>query len=637
MKYLFLIVFFCYSTFFHVVPISMASVSPVFLSEVQIAGEKADDEFIELYNPSPDVIDLGGMQLRRRTQSGTESSIKVFEKNSLIPPNGFFLWGNSKGVFALPVADAQTSSSALSENNSVALFSSSGSQGILIDSLAWGTGSPFEPTAPVLSNPAKNTSLVRDRGTSLWSLSLSPSPTGSHAKPETPPEPDLLPAEPPLPAALHVRFNEILPNPKGDEKDGEFIELYNPDEFPVLLDNFVVKDASQTGHYIFPKQSRVPAKSFLVIRRQVFTFVLNNSDETLSLLDAGGKEIDHVSYASSKEDVSLNYIDGTWHGSRFPTPGLSNILNSLPKTTEKVPKKGYMGVPVSFDAHGKDADGDKLKYTWNFGDGHKSYKEATTHTYEGKGTYSVTLDTNDGSEDTVETFSLEIGAYPKVKVRITSLVPNPEGKDGENEWIMLVNRDKKSVNLRGYSVATGWKKLINHPIREDFILQSHGERKLTRIFSLFTLPNIKGKIELRAPNGDVLQKVKYKLEKSAGENIAFHKEKGKRWQWQNPITVKVTEVETETPETSEKKIEENVNEIDPDADEVIEESKPETTPHLKTFPVLLDYGTNLHLPNDIVLSSDDTEFIKEQKTENPAPSSFLDALNSALNEWQNEQ
>src|SRR6185369_232242 len=153
----------------------------------------------------------------------------------------------------------------------------------------------------------------------------------------------------------------------------------------------------------------------------------------------------------------------------------------------------------------------------------------------------------------------------------------------------------------------------------------------------FTLPNIKGKIELRAPNGDVLQKVKYKLEKSAGENIAFHKEKGKRWQWQNPITVKVTEVETETPETSEKKIEENVNEIDPDADEVIEESKPETTPHLKTFPVLLDYGTNLHLPNDIVLSSDDTEFIKEQKTENPAPSSFLDALNSALNEWQNEQ
>src|SRR6185369_7479331 len=158
-------------------------------------------------------------------------------------------------------------------------------------------------------------------------------------------------------------------------------------------------------HYIFPKQSRVPAKSFLVIRRQVFTFALNNSDETLSLLDAGGKEIDHVSYASSKEDVSLNYIDGTWHGSRFPTPGLSNILNSLPKTTEKVAKKGYMGVPVSFDAHGKDADGDK------------SYKEATTHTYEGKGTYSVTLDTNDGSEDTVETFSLEIGAYPKVKVR----------------------------------------------------------------------------------------------------------------------------------------------------------------------------------------------------------------------------
>ena len=41
---------------------------------------------------------------------------------------------------------------------------------------------------------------------------------------------------------------------------------------------------------------------------------------------------------------------------------------------------------VDFDARGKDSDRDTLKYTWDFGDGHKSYKKETSQHKE-KGDY----------------------------------------------------------------------------------------------------------------------------------------------------------------------------------------------------------------------------------------------------------
>ena len=46
--------------------------------EVQIAGEKANNDFIKIYNPTDSDLDISGYKLRKRSSTGGESSIRVF-------------------------------------------------------------------------------------------------------------------------------------------------------------------------------------------------------------------------------------------------------------------------------------------------------------------------------------------------------------------------------------------------------------------------------------------------------------------------------------------------------------------------------------------------------------------------------
>ncbi len=536
-----------------------ASSSDVILHEIMLAGTHPLDEFVELYNVSDNPVDLSGFQLRRRTASGSESSLKVFPKNTSIPAHGYFLWAHKESLFAPPFADSETASSSLADDNSIGLFTQSGGAGVLLDSIRWGKGAPFLPETPLVSNPKKGTSLIQDPLTRAWSTTLTPTPTnrsGLLFSPEpTLPEPPLSPPDPPAPvpptpaSPSPVRFHEILSNPAGDEAIGEFIELFNDSDAPVDIGGFHIQDASKTGTYSFPLPSLIKEHGRIVLFRSVSKISLNNSNESLSLFDTVGTLIDSVHFTKTKEGVSQNRIGEHWRGGT-PTPGEANALNTLPETKERIPKKGYRGIPIAFDARGKDSDGSTLKYTWDFGDDHKSYKEKTRHAYEKNGTYTVTLTTTDGQDDVTETFSLTIESFPEPDVRITALVPNPSGKDADHEWLRIENRSKKSIDLKDFSIATGWKKLVNHPIKNSVVIAPKSTITLTREHALFTLPNQKGKIELRAPDGKTLQTIKYKLPRAVGEDVTYTKEKGKRWAWQD-TTPRTTEKNTPTPPQSE--------------------------------------------------------------------------------------
>ncbi len=629
----------CLPFFFSVSPAQ--ATSSLILSEVATRGDTVTDEFIEIRNLSDAPIDLSGMQLRRRTSSGNETSIKIFGSGATVPAEGHWLFAHSAGRYALPFADAEGSSSALADNNSIGLYSESGAGGALIDSVAWGTGALFVPETPRVANPSAGKSLTRNPTTLLWESDSPLTPTNSRGEVylETAPTPD-----PVLPSLGPAHLNEVLANPKGDES-AEFIELYNPSDGPIDITGYRLRDASKTGEYTFPPESHIAASGYLVLERTISKLSLNNTNETLSLFDATGALVDTMTYLKTKEGISLNSTETGWRGGT-PTPGALNIVNTLPETKEKVPKKGYRGTAIPFDARGKDAEQSALKYTWDFGDNHKSYKEKTEHRYEKNGTYQVTLTTTDGSDDVVETFTLKISALPKPNVRITALVPNPSGKDSDAEWLVIENRGKKAIDLKDYGIATGWKKLSNHPIRESFVIPPKSERKLTREFSLFTLPNQKGKIELRAPDGKVLQDIKYKLPKAVAEDVIYRKEKGKRWEWdetppkneslsdtpdedvsdettpteeilQPPSEELITEPEQSEPETG--------NEPAP-----TEPAKEETSP--KTEPsdqAVLGASTEIPLPDTPPLVSD-TPLILWFKQ-------FLMDWNARLNTWQNNK
>ncbi|QQR78836.1 MAG: lamin tail domain-containing protein [Candidatus Moraniibacteriota bacterium] len=516
------------SYFFALSIIILLAPTPVFatviLSEVAIAGAKASDEFAELYNSSDTAVNLSGWSLRRKSVSdmtATGSSLKSFGSTDSIPAHGYFLWANSASMYK-DHADATTGSS-LSDNNSLALYDKDDT---LIDSLTWGTGHalPFAPTQ--FGNPAEKESFVRDPVALTWSKTISLTPTNSRG--ELFVVTDETVGTGTKPSLYQLFINEVLPNPKEKGDAGEFIELYHPGMETIDLSGWELRDAPTTGKYVFPDGTTLSALSYLVITDKEFSLSLNNSHETLSLSDSQKRLVHRVQYEKTKEGVSLNLVAGVLRGARKPTPGAANSENTDPVTKERVPKKGHRNFAIEFRARGKDTDGDKLKFTWDFGDGHKSFKENTSHKYVKSGRYTITLTTDDGIDTTRETFDIKIEKYAAPKVRIVSLLPNPKGNDSDLEWIEIENREKREINLKGFSIATGTKKksITNHPIREDFIIPPKSVRRLTRAHSLFTLGNERGHVELRTPDGKAIQHLKYKFEKSLADDTLLRKEKG---------------------------------------------------------------------------------------------------------------
>lgn len=660
--------------FFYIFPREvLAASSDIILSEFQIESinkeGKTDskDEFVELYNTTDQPLSLKNYKLVRKTSTGTVSSLRSsFKTTDTIPGKGFYLLVHKDAPSdLLAIKDNEfVSSGTLATNNSLALLNEADAP---LDSIAWGTGGIFNEETRVVENILPNHSLTRERETLSWSITNTPSPTNSLGAARIPPVPEPVPdpipdpipdpLPPPASSPVTVRLNEILPDPSAKGDAGEFIELYNFGTGPADISGWEILDAtamkkqsdgktlSKSDRLVFPEATVIPASGYALAtdRDSWFSLTLNNTNETLSLFHKNGALVDSLHFDKTKENISLNYTGAGWRGGT-PTPGAENRLNSLPETKEKIPKKGYRGVPVVFDARGKDTDRGKLKYTWNFGDNHKSYKEKTSHTYEETGIYLVTLTTTDGSDDITETFSLEITSLPKPNVRITAMIPNPSGKDSDAEWLMIENRGKKSVDLKGFGIATGWKKLVNHPVRESFVIAPKGEAKLTREFSLFTLPNEKGKIELRAPDGDVLQKIKYKLDKSVAEDVVYKKENGKRWAWQEQVaTASIDSVNT--PDAEESVADTVIAPLPAPEEESVEEKKeeqelsvPQEAEKLSLLP-LLNYGTHITLPENIKLTFDDPSLVaapvKKEHYALTFAKEVMSDLNTTLNAVQN--
>lgn len=506
----------------------------IFIHRVQIAGADTSEDFIEIQNHETCALDLSDWKLRKRTASGTESSIKVFDEKSILPPSKTFLWANSKNAFAVSIHAHQSSTATISDDNAIGLFDN---EDILIDSLSWGSvDKPFQSDESNVRNPEVHEMIVRISKTKAPNIEktfLPTEQTSSHTAV------DFCGASKDHAGDANIVLSEILANPKGDESKNEFIELENRSSKTVDLSKWTIRDASKTGKYTFPTESVIEPNAFLTLFRSSFIFALNNSHETVTLEDATGAKSDSVSWDTTHEDISLARDGARWRNTKSLTPNTKNRFGNDPTAKVRTPKKGFVGIPLSFSASTKDKDREKTKVIWNFGDGHKSYQKDPTHTFTKKKRYTVTLTYTDGVTNKTKKFRVNIENYHTPTVRIRSLVPNPAGIDTENEWILIENRSQKTVDLKGWIIATKSKRttkdFVNHAITKSIILQPGESTKITRKESAFTLGNTRQYVELRDPRKKTAQSVHYKLEKSAPENAEFFKEPNERWKWKQSL------------------------------------------------------------------------------------------------------
>ena len=110
-------------------------VSPkILISEIKNKGENSSDDFIELFNPNDQDANLQGWQLKKKTSSGTESSIILFGENQIIKSKQYLVWASTKDGYNQIIQADASSSAYLADNNSVALLDK---EKQIIDAVAW--------------------------------------------------------------------------------------------------------------------------------------------------------------------------------------------------------------------------------------------------------------------------------------------------------------------------------------------------------------------------------------------------------------------------------------------------------------------------------------------------------------------
>lgn len=493
----------------------------------------------------------------------------------IIKPNGYYLIKEAQGkngTTDLPAPDISGNISMSATDGKVALVKNNQKiSGIadenVVDFVGYGKKekvNEYEGTGPAPA-PSNTTSIARknaciDTNDNTADFETgNPSPqSGPMEEPEPAPEPT--PPPPPDPApptySSEIIINEIFPAPKKDNPIREFVEFYNSSDADINLKGWKLKDDAlqkKTGeNCILSDDLTVETgnyKYFYLSSCKSNSIALNNSGDSLTLYNPTDPlPVSSVEYKNAKSDLSYGLDGATWRWSKFLTPGEKNIFNNLPTVSSKKTNEIYVNIYADFSAEGSDADNDTLKYTWDFGDGHKSYKAKTRHKYEAIGKYTATLKVSDDSEDVITTYDIEVIEFPKLKIKITALSSNPSGKDTGSEYITLKNETKKKINLKDWSIAAGWKKLINHPIREDFKIKAGKSKDLTNEFASIALNNTKSKIELRDPSGRVIDKVKYEKKDGIPDDTVYEKIK-KKWQWNekpaSPATEEIEDVEPE--------------------------------------------------------------------------------------------
>ena len=460
-------------------------------------------EFIELYNPTSAVIDLTDYYFSGKTEKATEE--KKFPLSGIIETKEYKAFYDTITLY--------------NEKNTIKLLRFKvknvfDSADDVIDTITY-------PDPSTKENYSY--SLILNSNDWLWTSPTTPDKeNGDHENDE-----DNNPNEEKNIYAGKIKINEILPAPKTKNAGKEFVEIINISDKPINLSGMHIEDEKK--HKVaFPEKLLAPQEFFVLEGN----FELNNTSPDSAILVAKDttKEnpLDTVSYGKPKYDYAYAFDGVVWQWTSKITKGEKNQFDELLAGKIKKDKKIYANVYANFEVI---TDNKAHKFTWNFGDGHKSYLKKTRHKYEKSGVYNATLKITGAGKENLLNFTVKVIKFKKTKLQIIALVPNPAGYDSKNEWLEIFNGTKKKINLKNWSVATGWKNLYNHPITKNFILKAGETKKLTHNFSAFTLGNKQARIELRYPDGKVADKIKYDRKNDSILEEELYQKEGKDWNW----------------------------------------------------------------------------------------------------------
>ncbi len=373
---------------------SLSVSDSILISEVQTTGASGaiDQEFVEIFNPTSEIVNLTNWKLQYSSSTGTSWISKVTLGGSLYPGSALLMASDN---YLSEDSDFSFTAGFKMEAGHVRLtkpINNSGSVEV-VDLLGWGTAAHPEHNAaeyaPAGSSmerkvDADNIYIDKDNNKEDFEIIPSPNPESTSIDPiiqteqtanenETIPDPNnnnqssssdntatestddqsddsiapqdisdhdnVSSANEIVTTSTNYNYpdiiiSELLPNPGTpltDEAD-EFIELYNPNNFAVSLSDFVIQTGNNYSYSYTLGPQIINPSSYVVLYSRDTNLVLANSSGKARILDPNGDTVFETEpYSDAKDNESWVYIDGKWAWSNQPTPGYINKpLLSIP-------------------------------------------------------------------------------------------------------------------------------------------------------------------------------------------------------------------------------------------------------------------------------------------------------------------
>jgi hypothetical protein len=306
----------------------------VLFSEIAWAGTRASssDEWMELFNPGPDAIDLTGWRL----SDGGDIHIAL---SGAILPGGFFLLERTDDMTVSDVPADQIYSGSLSnQGERLELTDPSGA----IIHLANRHGGAWP------AGEASSYKSMEQKPGSGWGSFTGFFGNGRDANGGrilgTPRRPNswLFPTPQPTWIPGRIVINEVLMRPHYDwqgkggiDLNDEFIELYNHGPGDVRLGGWILDDLKDGGSKPMVLPNRlIEAGGYVTFFRSSTKIALNDTGDTVTLRRPDGRMVDRIRYLRVRA-YNLSYgrlPDGSDHFAYglWPSPGKENVLYTPP-------------------------------------------------------------------------------------------------------------------------------------------------------------------------------------------------------------------------------------------------------------------------------------------------------------------
>jgi len=347
----------------------------------------------------------------------------------------------------------------------------------------------------------------------------------------------------------NVVINEVLYDPEGTDTGLEYIILYNNDNTAIDLNRYEL-NAVSGDYYAFPSLSLDP-ESFVIIHwrkegTNTQTDLYTGTDEFDANMGNAKGWVALFNNSSHNKDTIIDYLEygeagrtwestavkaGIWTAGDFipdveagkaiklKIDGVDNNSSSDWKESEpsfaeapegkKEPTEGEVETPPIIAGNNPPiADaGDNII---GFINQEINFDKTFTYKYLYPGTYLVSLMVYDGRYYVTDTITVKIKSQ---EIIINEFIPNPIGKDEENEWIEIYNDSNSIVDISGWQLDDedgGSKPFI---LPKNTLIAPKNYLVFSRQITKIALNNDKDSVRLLLPEGVVFQEINYEKPK----------------------------------------------------------------------------------------------------------------------------